>query len=75
MRDAIDKMVHDPVVEFVIIDYFLGFLGGHGFSPYYFNDPTGLIRLLVGAFITEEGANAQSRVLKSDGIDNQVILR
>jgi hypothetical protein len=46
-----------------------------GFSPYYFNDSAGLFRLFVGAFLTEQGANAQNGALKSAGIDNQVILR
>ncbi|MBN2060813.1 MAG: SPOR domain-containing protein [Deltaproteobacteria bacterium] len=46
-----------------------------GFSPYGLNDSTGLFRLFVGAFLTEEGANTQKEILKSAGIYNQVVLR
>ena len=44
-------------------------------SPYTLKDQDGGYRLLVGAFITEEGAQAQQRDLEAKGIQSEVIRR
>jgi cell division septation protein DedD len=46
-----------------------------GYSPYTLKTPGGQYKLLVGAFITEEGAENQRQELQSKGIRNQVIDR
>lgn len=46
-----------------------------GFSPYVLPEPDGRLRLLVGAYVTESGAESQSDNLKSRGIHTQVIKR
>jgi hypothetical protein len=46
-----------------------------GFSPYVLPEPDGRLRLFVGAYVTESGAESQSDKLKSRGIHTQVIKR
>jgi succinoglycan biosynthesis transport protein ExoP len=46
-----------------------------GYSPYVTKDQDGRSRLLVGAFVTKEGAESQYQDLKSNGIENRVIKR
>jgi succinoglycan biosynthesis transport protein ExoP len=45
------------------------------YCPYTLKDQDGRHRLLVGAFITEEGAQAQQRDLEAKGIQSEVIRR
>jgi hypothetical protein len=46
-----------------------------GYSPYFIETQTGQFKLVVGAFITEEGAENQRTELQSKGIQNTVIIR
>jgi succinoglycan biosynthesis transport protein ExoP len=46
-----------------------------GFSPYEIDDMNGNSYLLVGAFLTKEGAEAQNAELKVAGFNSQVIKR
>jgi cell division septation protein DedD len=46
-----------------------------GYSPYVIEDHHGKSLLLVGTFITREGADKQYHDLKSDGVENQVMER
>jgi cell division septation protein DedD len=45
------------------------------YAPYALKDQKGRYRLLVGAFMTEEGAQAQQRDLEIKGIQSKVIRR
>jgi len=45
------------------------------YTPYTIKDHKGKTRLLVGAYVTEEGAERQSEDLKSDGIESRVVKR
>ena len=53
----------------------LGRLRKLGYSPYFLKTQNGQYKLLVGAFITREGAETHSRELRSKGIRNTVINR
>jgi cell division septation protein DedD len=46
-----------------------------GYSPYFLKTPNGRFKLLVGAFVTKEGAENQRKELQAKGIQNQVIKR
>lgn len=46
-----------------------------GFSPYFLKTPTGQLKLLVGAFVTKEGAQNLQAELRAKGIQNTVIIR
>lgn len=46
-----------------------------GYSPYFLKTPDGRFKLVVGAFITREGAEVHSQELQSKGIQNSVINR
>ena len=46
-----------------------------GYSPYFLKTRNARYKLVVGAFITEEGAEHQRKELQSKGIDNKVIKR
>ncbi|MGD9057619.1 MAG: SPOR domain-containing protein [Desulfobacterales bacterium] len=46
-----------------------------GYSPYFLKTPTGQLKLLVGAFVTKEGAQNQQAELRAKGIQNTVIIR
>ena len=46
-----------------------------GFSPYFLKKPTGQLKLLVGAFVTKEGAQNQQAELRAKGIQNTIIIR
>ena len=46
-----------------------------GYSPYFLKTKNGRFRLVVGAFITKEGAETHSKELQSKGIKNTVINR
>ena len=46
-----------------------------GYSPYVLKDPANKFQLVVGAFITREGAEKQMSELQSKGISNKVIKR
>jgi septal ring-binding cell division protein DamX len=46
-----------------------------GYSPYFLKTQTGQFKLVVGAFITKEGAENQRTELQSKGIQNTVIIR
>ena len=46
-----------------------------GYSPYVTKDHDGGFRLLIGSFLTKEGAESQYQDLKSSGIENRVIMR
>ena len=50
-------------------------LSALGFSPYMIQEPDGQLRLLVGAYVTEAGAESQYDNLKSRGINTQVVKR
>jgi len=50
-------------------------LSALGFSPYVVTQPDGTSRLLVGAYITEAGAESQHDILMSSGIRGQVVKR
>jgi cell division septation protein DedD len=46
-----------------------------GHMPYAIEDQDEKYRLLIGAFVTKQGAEAQRRTLESNGIQSQVIRR
>ena len=46
-----------------------------GYSAYIIEDPQGGLRLLIGGYVTEEGAMQMARVLEEAGIISKVILR
>ena len=46
-----------------------------GYFPYFFKTQNDRFKLVVGAFITREGAEIHSRELQSKGIQNSVIRR
>ena len=46
-----------------------------GYSPYYLKTPAGQLKLLVGAFVTEEGAQNLQVELQAKGIQNTVVIR
>ena len=46
-----------------------------GYSPYVLKSPANKFQLVVGAFITREGAEKQKSELQSKGISNQIIKR
>ena len=46
-----------------------------GYSPYILKSPANTFQLMVGAFITREGAEKQKSELKSNGISNEIINR
>jgi succinoglycan biosynthesis transport protein ExoP len=46
-----------------------------GHMPYMIKELDGKCRLLVGAFITEAGAERLQRELKTNGVDNQIVRR
>jgi hypothetical protein len=46
-----------------------------GYSPYVLKDPANKFQLVVGAFITREGAEKQKSDLESKGIANEIIKR
>ena len=46
-----------------------------GYSPYFLKTHTGQFKLVVGAFVTEEGAENQKTELRSKGIQSTVIIR
>jgi cell division septation protein DedD len=46
-----------------------------GYSPYFIQTKGGQFKLVVGAFVTEEGAENQKTELQSKGIQNTVIIR
>jgi cell division protein FtsN len=50
-------------------------LKGLGYSPYVLKRAENRFQLVVGAFITREGAEKQKSELQSKGISNQVIQR
>ncbi|MEJ2724250.1 MAG: polysaccharide biosynthesis tyrosine autokinase [Deltaproteobacteria bacterium] len=50
-------------------------LSALGFSPYVVQGQGGQLRLLVGAYVTEKGAESQRDNLRSHGIDTQVVKR
>jgi len=53
----------------------MGSLTELGYSPYVAKDQGGGSRLLIGAFLTKEGAESQYQDLKSSGIESRVIKR
>jgi len=50
-------------------------LKGLGYSPYVLKRAENRFQLVVGAFITKEGAEKQKSELQSKGISNQIIQR
>jgi cell division septation protein DedD len=46
-----------------------------GYSPYVLKSPANKFQLVVGAFITNEGAEKQKSELQSKGISNKIIVR
>ena len=50
-------------------------LSKSGYSPYFIETPNGRYKLVVGAFVTKEGAENQSNELRAKGIQSQVIRR
>jgi hypothetical protein len=46
-----------------------------GYSPYFIKTQAGQYKLVVGAFVTEEGAENQRKELQSKGIKNTVVIR
>jgi murein DD-endopeptidase MepM/ murein hydrolase activator NlpD len=50
-------------------------LSKRGFSPYTIEYGEQRVRLFVGAFFTEAGANSQYHELQSKGIQNKVVMR
>jgi cellulose biosynthesis protein BcsQ len=46
-----------------------------GFSPYSIEDPQKGFRLLIGAYVTKEGADEMAHTLREAGIDSRVVLR
>jgi len=46
-----------------------------GYSPYFLKTQAGQLKLVVGAFVTKEGAENQRTELQSKGVQNTVIIR
>ncbi|MGD8962401.1 MAG: SPOR domain-containing protein [Desulfobacterales bacterium] len=46
-----------------------------GYSPYFLQTPAGQFKLLVGAFVTEKGAQNLQAELQAKGIQNTVVIR
>ena len=46
-----------------------------GYSPYFLQTPAGHFKLLVGAFVTEKGAQNLQVELQAKGIQNTVVIR
>ena len=46
-----------------------------GFSPYFFKAQGGELKLMVGAFVTREGAEKHQAELKAKGIQSTVVKR
>lgn len=46
-----------------------------GYSPYFLKTPAGQLKLLVGAFVTEKGAQNQQTELQARGIQNTTVIR
>jgi hypothetical protein len=46
-----------------------------GYSPYFLKTHAGQLKLVVGAFVTKEGADNQRTELQAKGIQNSVIIR
>ena len=46
-----------------------------GYSPYFIKTQTDTFKLLVGAFVTKEGAEAQQAELQAKGIQTTVVIR
>lgn len=46
-----------------------------GYSPYFLKTPAGQLKLLVGAFVTEEGAQNLHAELQARGIQNTIVIR
>ena len=46
-----------------------------GYSPYFIKTQTDTFKLLVGAFVTKEGAQAQQAELQAKGIQTMVVIR
>lgn len=46
-----------------------------GYSPYFLQTPAGQFKLLVGAFVTEKGAQNQQAELQAKGIQSTVVIR
>jgi cell division septation protein DedD len=46
-----------------------------GYSPYFLKTQSDQYKLLVGAFVTKEGAENQRKELQAKGIRNQVVKR
>ncbi len=46
-----------------------------GYSPYFIKTHTGQFNLVVGAFVSKEGAENLKTELQSKGIQNTVITR
>ena len=46
-----------------------------GYSPYFLETRTGQYKLVVGAFVTKEGAESQRAELQSKGIQSTVVIR
>ncbi|MDX1708508.1 MAG: SPOR domain-containing protein [Desulfobacterales bacterium] len=46
-----------------------------GYSPYFFRSASGELKLMVGAFVTQEGAENQQTELQVKGVQNTVINR
>ena len=53
----------------------LGRLKGLGYSPYVLKRAENRFQLVVGAFITREGAEKQKSELQSKGISNEIVQR
>ena len=47
----------------------------HGFSPYILTGSGGKSRLMVGAYVTREGAEYQKGLLQSKGLQGQIVNR
>jgi cell division protein FtsN len=46
-----------------------------GYSPYIIEDPQDRYRLLIGAYVTKEGADDMAGKLNDAGIESKVVLR
>lgn len=46
-----------------------------GYSPYFLKTAAGELKLVVGAFVTKEGAENQQTELQAKGIQNTIIIR
>lgn len=53
----------------------LGRVKALGYSPYFLKTGTGQYKLVVGAFVTREGAENLRAELQTKGIQNTVIIR